>query len=63
MKQVLQGLKSGATEVADVPCPAVGRGKLLIGTTLDWVRSSCKHGTSLSIDCAFRHALFRQRQA
>jgi hypothetical protein len=33
MKQVLQGLKSGATEVADVPCPAVGRGKLLIGTS------------------------------
>ena len=33
MKQILQSLKTGATEVADVPCPAVGRGKLLIGTT------------------------------
>jgi hypothetical protein len=63
MKQVLQGLKSGATEVADVPCPAVGRGKLLIGTKLDWIDSSCKHWTLLSIDCAFRHALFCQRQA
>jgi predicted dehydrogenase/threonine dehydrogenase-like Zn-dependent dehydrogenase len=33
MKQILQSLKTGATEVADVPCPAVGRGRLLIGTT------------------------------
>jgi predicted dehydrogenase/threonine dehydrogenase-like Zn-dependent dehydrogenase len=33
MKQILQSLKTGATEVANVPCLAVGRGKLLIGTT------------------------------
>ncbi|MCF8177771.1 MAG: bi-domain-containing oxidoreductase [Sulfuritalea sp.] len=33
MKQILQSPKTGATEVADVPCPALGRGKLLIGTT------------------------------
>ncbi len=33
MKQILQSLKTGATEMADVPCPAAGRGKLLIGTT------------------------------
>jgi predicted dehydrogenase/threonine dehydrogenase-like Zn-dependent dehydrogenase len=33
MKQILQSLKTGATEVADVPCPAIGRGKLLIGTS------------------------------
>ncbi len=33
MKQVLQNLKSGATEVADVPCPRPGRGQLLIRTT------------------------------
>ncbi|MDP1908967.1 MAG: hypothetical protein Q8K85_11755, partial [Hyphomicrobium sp.] len=33
MKQILQSLKTGATEVANVPCPATGRGKLLIGTT------------------------------
>ncbi len=32
MKQILQSLKTGTTEVADVPCPAVGRGKVLIGT-------------------------------
>ncbi|MSR29190.1 MAG: dehydrogenase [Phycisphaerales bacterium] len=30
MKQILQSLKSGATETADVPCPAVRRGHLLI---------------------------------
>ncbi|MCE2917722.1 MAG: zinc-binding dehydrogenase, partial [Rubrivivax sp.] len=33
MKQVLQNLKDGATEVADVPCPRAGRGQLLIRTT------------------------------
>lgn len=30
MKQILQSLKTGATEIADVPCPAVQRGQLLI---------------------------------
>ena len=33
MKQILQSLKSGATEVADVPSPGAGRGTLLIHTT------------------------------
>ncbi|MCF8150195.1 MAG: bi-domain-containing oxidoreductase [Sulfuritalea sp.] len=33
MKQILQSLKTGKTEIADVPCPSVGRGSLLIGTT------------------------------
>jgi len=32
MKQILQSLKSGATEVAEVPCPAAKRGQLLIST-------------------------------
>ena len=30
MKQILQSLKTGITEIADVPCPAVQRGQLLI---------------------------------
>ncbi|MCO5091026.1 bi-domain-containing oxidoreductase [Bosea sp. (in: a-proteobacteria)] len=30
MKQILQSLKTGATEVAEVPCPAPGRGQVLI---------------------------------
>ena len=30
MKQILQSLKTGTTEVAGVPCPAVKRGQLLI---------------------------------
>ena len=30
MKQILQSLRTGSTEVADVPCPAVKRGQLLI---------------------------------
>ncbi|MFO0783006.1 MAG: bi-domain-containing oxidoreductase [Phycisphaerales bacterium] len=33
MKQVLQSLKNGSTEVAEVPCPAPRRGHLLIRTT------------------------------
>lgn len=32
MKQVLQNLKDGSTEVAEVPAPRVGRGQLLIRT-------------------------------
>ena len=33
MKQILQSLKTGTTEVAEVPCPAVRRGQLLIRTS------------------------------
>ena len=33
MKQILQSLKTGATEVANVPCPAVQCGQLLIRST------------------------------
>ena len=33
MKQILQSLKTGATEIADVPCPRAGRGQLLIRTS------------------------------
>ncbi|MBL8287709.1 MAG: bi-domain-containing oxidoreductase [Rubrivivax sp.] len=32
MKQILQNLKDGSTEVADVPCPRAGRGQVLIRT-------------------------------
>ena len=30
MKQILQNLRSGETEIADVPCPGAGAGKILI---------------------------------
>ena len=33
MKQVLQSLRSGVTEVADVPAPGVSRGSVLIRTS------------------------------
>jgi predicted dehydrogenase/threonine dehydrogenase-like Zn-dependent dehydrogenase len=33
MKQVLQNLNDGSTEVADIPCPRAGRGQLLIRST------------------------------
>mgnify|MGYP003344724746 CR=1 FL=1 len=32
MKQILQNLKTGTTEVAEIPCPVVRRGQLLIRT-------------------------------
>jgi len=37
VKQILQSLKSGGTEVAEVPCPAVSRGQVLIRSTLTLV--------------------------
>ena len=33
MKQVLQSLKDGQVELADVPCPSLGRGSILIRTS------------------------------
>jgi predicted dehydrogenase/threonine dehydrogenase-like Zn-dependent dehydrogenase len=33
LKQILQSLKTGATEVAEVPCPAPQRGQLLVRTS------------------------------
>jgi hypothetical protein len=30
VKQILQSLNSGSTELVDVPCPAIKRGELLI---------------------------------
>ena len=37
MKQILQNLKTGATEVADVPCPRVGPGQVLIRSRVSLV--------------------------
>src|SRR5262245_41717033 len=39
MKQVLQSLKTGATELADVPCPAARRGHLLVRSSTTLVSS------------------------
>lgn len=39
MQQILQSLKTGITEVAEVPCPAPGRGQLLIRTSRTLVSS------------------------
>ena len=33
MKQILQSLKTGVTEVAEIPCPGIKGGHLLISTT------------------------------
>ena len=33
MKQILQNLRTGTTNLADIPCPSVTRGQVLIRTT------------------------------
>ncbi len=45
MKQVLQHLRSGEIELAQVPCPSVGAGHLLVQTT----RSLISAGTERSL--------------
>lgn len=37
MKQVLQNLNSGATTLEEIPCPRVGRGQLLIRTSVSLI--------------------------
>lgn len=37
MRQILQNLKTGATEIIEVPCPPVGRGQVLIRTACSLV--------------------------
>jgi predicted dehydrogenase len=37
MKQVLGSLRTGVTEVAEAPCPAIGRGQVLIRSSLSLV--------------------------
>ena len=39
MKQILQSLRTGDTEVADVPCPRAGAGQLLVRTSRTLVSS------------------------
>ena len=37
MKQILQNLKTGKTELVEVPCPAVKAGDLLIQTNMSLI--------------------------
>jgi predicted dehydrogenase/threonine dehydrogenase-like Zn-dependent dehydrogenase len=54
MRQILQNLKTGATELVDVPCPAAGAGQLLIRTT----RSLISAGTERMLVDFGRAGLF-----
>lgn len=59
MKQVLQSLKSGVTEVADVPAPALGRGSVLIRTS----RTLISAGTErMLVDFGKANVLQKARQ-
>lgn len=59
MKQILQSLKTGTTEVTEVPCPSVGRGQLLIRTT----RSLISAGTErMLVDFGKANPIEKARQ-
>jgi predicted dehydrogenase/threonine dehydrogenase-like Zn-dependent dehydrogenase len=59
MKQILQNLKTGATEVAEVPCPRASAGQLLIRTT----RSLVSAGTErMLVDFGKANPIEKARQ-
>jgi len=59
MKQILQNLKTGATEVIEVPCPRVSSGQILIRTT----RSLISAGTErMLIDFGKANPIEKARQ-
>jgi predicted dehydrogenase/threonine dehydrogenase-like Zn-dependent dehydrogenase len=59
MRQILQNLKTGVTELADVPCPRVGPGHLLIRTS----RSLVSAGTErMLVDFGKANLLDKARQ-
>jgi predicted dehydrogenase len=59
MKQILQNLKNGSTEVAEIPCPRVIGGQLLIRTT----RSLISAGTErMMVDFGKANPIAKARQ-
>lgn len=59
MKQILQNLENGRTELANVPCPRVGQGQLLVRTT----RSLISAGTErMLVDFGKANPLEKARQ-
>ena len=57
MKQILQSIKTGCTEIADVPVPKPSRGSLLIKTSKTLVSSGTER---MLVDfgkarCSIRH--------
>jgi threonine dehydrogenase-like Zn-dependent dehydrogenase len=62
MKQVLQHLRSGQMEIADVPYPQVGRGQVLIQTRASLIsagteRMLVEFSKSGKAACAYRYLL------
>ena len=59
MKQILQHLDNGTTEVVDVPCPSAGTGELLIGT----IRTLISAGTErMLVDFGKANPIEKARQ-
>ena len=59
MKQILQNLKTGATEVAEVPCPQATGGQLLIRTTCSLVSAGTER---MLVDFGKANPLEKARQ-
>jgi predicted dehydrogenase len=59
MKQVLQSLKTGITEVTEVPCPHVGRGSLLIRSRMTLVSAGTER---MLVDFGKANLLDKARQ-
>lgn len=60
MKQILQSLKTGITDVADVPCPCVGHGQLLMRTSCSLISAGTERmlldfGKANLIEKAYQH--------
>ncbi len=59
MKQILQSLKTGVTEVRDIPCPSVGNGQLLIRTNCSLISAGTER---MLIDFAKASPIKKARQ-
>lgn len=59
MKQILQSLKTGKVELADIPCPAAGPGQLLISTRVSLISSGTER---MLVDFGKANLLDKARQ-
>jgi hypothetical protein len=61
MKQILQNLKTGKTELTKIPCPETKSGHLLIKTTASLISAGTERITGPQITC-LRALTHRQAQ-
>lgn len=59
MKQILQNLKNGETELTEIPCPSVGRGQVLIQTRASLISAGTER---MLVDFGKASMLYKARQ-